>query len=125
SLVAAIMPTFWSFAAVLVFFGFAVSTMLTTANGFVQTTAEPRVRGRVLALYFAVLQGGTPIGAPLVGAAADTLGPRSTLVISGVAGLLTFTIGVVWLVTERQLRFHRRGGLRLSVTHAGRPGIDD
>ncbi|MGJ0203674.1 MFS transporter [Leucobacter sp. gxy201] len=125
SLLAAFMPTFWTFAATLIFFGFAVSTMLTTANGFVQTTADPVVRGRVLALYFAVLQGGTPIGAPLVGAAADALGARSTLVISGAAGLITFCIGVGWLITERQLRFHRRGGLRLGVTHAGRPGIDD
>lgn len=125
SLVAAVMPSFWAFAGVLVFFGFAVSTMLTTANGFVQTTTDPSVRGRVLALYFAVLVGGTPIGAPLVGAAADVLGPRSTLVISGAAGLVTFVIGLVWLFTERQLRFHRSGGLRVQVTHVGRPGIND
>lgn len=125
SLVAALMPTFWSFAATLVFFGLATSTMLTTANGFVQTTADPAVRGRVLALYMAILMGGTPIGAPLVGAAADALGARSTLVISAIAGLAAFGIGVGWLFTERRLRFHRDGGLRLRATHIGRPGIGD
>jgi MFS family permease len=125
SLVAALMPSFWTFAATLVFFGLAISTMLTTANGFVQTTADPAVRGRVLALYMAILMGGTPVGAPLVGAAADALGPRSTLVISGAAGLLAFGIGLAWLFTERELRFHRDRGLRFTVTHAGRPGVSD
>lgn len=125
SLVAALMPTFWTFAATLVFFGLAISTMLTTANGFVQTTADPAVRGRVLALYIAILMGGTPIGAPLVGAAADALGPRSTLVISAIAGLLAFGIGLTWLFTERRLRFHHDRGIRFTVTHAGRPGAED
>lgn len=125
SLVAAFMPTFWSFGAVLVLFGLATSTMLTTANGFVQSTSDPAVRGRVLALYMAILMGGTPIGAPLVGAAADALGPRSTLVISAIAGLVAFGIGMAWLVVARDLRLHRGPGLRIAVTHAGRPGLGD
>ncbi|PRI11321.1 MFS transporter [Leucobacter massiliensis] len=125
SVVAAVMPTFWTFAATLVFFGLAISTMLTTANGFVQTTADPAVRGRVLALYMAILMGGTPVGAPLVGFAADALGPRSTLVISAVAGLLAFGVGMTWLFTERRLRFHRERGLRFAVTHAGRPWLGE
>ncbi|UOQ58142.1 MFS transporter [Leucobacter allii] len=125
SLLAALMPSFWTFAATLVCFGLAISTMLTTANGFVQTTSDPAVRGRVLALYMAILMGGTPIGAPLVGLAADALGPRSTLVISAIAGLLAFGIGLAWLFVERGLRFHRGGGLRVTVTHAGRPGRGD
>ena len=125
SLVAAFMPTFWTFAGTLVFLGFSTSTLLTTANGFVQTTAAPHVRGRVIALYVAVLMGGTPLGAPLVGAAADGMGARSTLVISGVAALVSFLVGAVWLVTARKLRLHRGVGWRLRVTHAGRPSLDD
>ena len=124
SLVAALMPTFWTFALTLVFLGFAISTMLTTANGFVQTTADPAVRGRVLALYMAILMGGTPIGAPLVGAAADALGARSTLVISAIAAFLAFGVGMTWLLTARELRFHREGW-HWRVTHVGRPGLDD
>jgi hypothetical protein len=69
--------------------------------------------------------GGTPVGAPLVGAAADALGPRSTLFISAIAGFAAFGIGLAWLFTERDLRFHRDRGLHLRVTHAGRPGVDD
>lgn len=124
--VAALMPTFWSFAVSLVLLGFCTSTLLTTANGFVQTTTDPLVRGRVLALYFAILMGGTPIGAPIVGAAADALGARSTLVISSVAGFVACAAGLVWLLTERSLRFHVGPRARVTVTHAGRPhaGID-
>ena len=123
SLLGAAMPTFWSFASTLVFFGLATSTMLTTANGFVQTTSDPAVRGRVLALYMAILMGGTPIGAPLVGAAADALGPRSTFVISGIAALIAFGIGMTWLMWERQLRLRWDG--RFRVTHVGRPNLGD
>lgn len=125
SLLAALMPTFWTFALTLILLGFSIATLLATANGFVQTTTDPAVRGRVLALYVAVLMGGAPIGAPLVGIAADALGARSTLLISATAAFLAFGIGLTWLIVERQLRFHRDDGVRFSVTHAGRPGIHD
>ena len=70
------MPGYWAYAATLMFTGFAVVTMLTTANGYVQTTTDPALRGRVLALYMAILMGGTPIGAPIVGWVAAEFGPR-------------------------------------------------
>jgi len=75
----------------------------------------------VLALYMAILMGGAPIGAPLVGAAADALGARSTFVISGIAALLAFGIGVTWLIWKRELRIGWRSGIQ--VTHAGRPSV--
>ena len=65
SAVSSVMPGYWAYAATLMFTGFAVVTMLTTANGYVQTTTDPALRGRVLALYMAILMGGTPIGAPI------------------------------------------------------------
>ena len=125
SLAGALMPTFWTFAATLILLGFSTSSMLTTANGFVQTTADPRVRGRVLSLYLAILMGGTPVGAPIVGAVADAFGARWTLVSGAVAGLAACAIGVTWLIVERKLRIHLRTGRGIAVTHAGRPHIDD
>jgi MFS family permease len=124
-IVSALMPTFWSFAISLMLMGFTTVTLLTTANGFVQTTTEPALRGRVLALYLAVLMGGTPLGAPIVGAVSDAFGARWTLGVAAIAGMSAFTIGMVWLFRERQLRFHfgRRG--RVRVTHLGRPRVDD
>lgn len=123
---AAAMPTFWTFAASLVLLGYCTSTLLTTANGFVQTTTDPLVRGRVLALYFAVLMGGTPLGAPIVGAVADAWGARWTLFVAAAAGLAACGVGIVWLLTERSLRIHVGPRARVTFTHAGRPhaGID-
>ena len=124
---AAVMPTFWTFAATLVLLGYCTSTLLSTANGFVQTTSEPRVRGRVLSIYFAILMGGTPIGAPIVGAIADAMGARWGLGVAALSGFIAFGVGIGWLLVERRLRVHlRRGaGPHLTVTHVGRPGIDD
>ena len=41
------------------------------------------MRGRVMALYMAVLMGGTPIGAPLIGALAEAFGARWSLIAGG------------------------------------------
>ena len=55
-----------------------------------QTTTEPALRGRVLALYMAILMGGTPFGAPIVGWVADEFGPRTAILLGAAAAL------VVW-----------------------------
>lgn len=125
SLASALMPTFWTFALTLVALGYCTSTMLSTANGFVQTTTDPRLRGRVLSLYFAILMGGMPIGAPIVGAVADAFGPRWALGLAAFAGCAAFAVGVGWLLIGRNLRLHFGPGRRIRVTHAGRPGVDD
>lgn len=121
ALACALMPTFWTFAASLVLLGYMTSTLLSTANAFVQTTTDAAVRGRVLSLYFAILMGSTLIGAPLVGAAADAFGPRWGLGVAAAAGIAGFAVGLGWLVVERRLRIRIGEGRRLVVTHAGRP----
>ena len=45
------------------------------------------MRGRVMALYSVVFLGSTPIGGPIVGWLAEVAGPRSGLVLAGVAAL--------------------------------------
>ncbi|XPP27984.1 MAG: MFS transporter [Leucobacter sp.] len=121
ALICALMPSFWSFAAALVLLGYTTSTLLSTANAFVQTTTDPAVRGRVLSLYFAILMGSTLIGAPLVGAAADAFGPRWGLGVAALAGVSAFAVGLGWLIVERRLRLRLGPDRRLVVTHAGRP----
>ena len=70
-------------ALLLVPTGVAVLTFTTTANSTVQLGSAPHVRGRVMALYVLVFMGGTPIGAPLIGALAEAFGPRSSIVFGG------------------------------------------
>ena len=113
--VAGFMPTYWTYAATLMFTGFAVVTMLTTANGYVQTTTDPALRGRVLALYMAILMGGTPVGAPVVGWVAAEFGPRAAILLGAVAGAVAFAIGAIWLVASGRLRRHEDKRFRLSI----------
>ncbi|SDZ28147.1 MFS transporter [Herbiconiux ginsengi] len=106
ALAAALAPSYWVFAGALVLIGFSGQILMTTANGTVQTTTDQTMRGRVMALYMAIFMGGTPIGAPLVGAIANTLGPRWALGVAAVAGVAAFLIGAAWLVLHRRLRVH-------------------
>jgi len=118
ALVSAFMPTYWLYAVTLMFTGFAVVTTLTTANGYVQTTTDPSLRGRVLALYMAILMGGTPIGAPIVGWVAAQFGPRVAILLGGAAALVAFGIGLTWLLVSGRLHRHesRRFALSLDET---------
>jgi len=111
ALAAALSPGYWFFAAALVLIGFSGQILMTTANGTVQTTTDPRMRGRVMALYMAVFMGGTPIGAPLLGAVANTLGPRWALGTAALAGLVAFGVGAVWLVKYGRRQLTATGSL--------------
>lgn len=102
--VSSAMPTYAAYAVTLTFTGFMIVTLLTTANGYVQMTTDPALRGRVLALYMAVIMGSTPVGAPIAGWVADTFGPRSAIMLGGTAGLVACTIGTIWVVTSGRLR---------------------
>lgn len=114
SLISATMPTYALYAVTLMFVGFATVTILTTANGYVQTTTDPTVRGRVLALYMAVIMGATPVGAPIAGWVVDAFGPRAAIVLGGVAGLVACAIGAAWLLTSG--RVHRDADRRFRLT---------
>ncbi len=118
---AAFMPTYVLFALSCIPIGFAAITLMTTANGFVQTRTAPNMRGRVMALYLAIFVGGTPIGAPVVGWVANAFGPRWSLGVAAASGFVAAGVGLVYLITKRQLRMHydpeRR--LRFSFTTLG------
>jgi MFS family permease len=81
--VAGLMPSYLTFALMLPLCGVTALTMITAANAFVQMAAGPQMRGRVMALYMAIFMGGTPIGAPALGAIADAVGARWTLIGGG------------------------------------------
>ncbi|MGV2982516.1 MFS transporter [Microbacterium sp. AGC85] len=114
SMISSWMPSYWSYATVLIFVGFSTVTMLTTANGYVQTTTDPALRGRVLALYMAVVMGSTPIGAPIAGWITDAAGPRASIMFGGIAGLVAMAAGVTWMLASGRL--HRRENTRFRLT---------
>jgi MFS family permease len=112
--VAAVMPGPASFAIVLVVVGLAALTFMTASTSMMQLTTERAMRGRVLALRIAVVMGGTPIGAPLVGWVADRFGARWALGVGALSGLAAAGVALVYLVRHRSLRLQRDDGrLRL------------
>jgi MFS family permease len=118
---AAVMPTPWTFAIVLFVVGLAALTFMTASNSMMQLTTERGMRGRVLALRIAVVMGGTPIGAPLVGWVVDRFGARWALGVGALSGVAAAGVAVAYLVRHRNLRMHRIDGrLRLMLQPAPR-----
>jgi MFS family permease len=93
----------------------AALTVITTANAYVQTSVDPQMRGRVMALYLMIFMGGTPAGAPLIGWVAELLGARWSLLGGGIttaAGTLLVTLLLV-----------RRNGILVRPRLLPRPGV--
>lgn len=107
---AAMMPSPYLFAAVLFLVGLAALTFMTASNSMMQLTTERAMRGRVLALRIAVVMGGTPIGAPLVGWVVDRFGARWALAVGASSGLAAALVAVVYLIRHRNLRLSCDGG---------------
>ena len=100
--VAAMMPNYLLFGIVLFVIGLAAQTFTTSTNSIVQTSTEPGMRGRVIAILLAIALGGTPVGAPIVGWIADTFGPRWALGSGAAAGLLAAAVATVYLVRRHR-----------------------
>jgi MFS family permease len=115
-IVAAIAPSLWLFALLMVPIGMFGMTVNVTANSSVQMSTDPAMRGRVMALYMMVFMGGAPVGAPIAGWITDAYGVRAGLAVGGaIAATAAVAIGVV---------LARVGNLRLSVVwNGGHPQV--
>lgn len=116
SLAAGLMPDFWWFAATSSVIGFSCMTLLVTASAALQLASRDDMRGRVMAVYLAVFQGMSPLGALFFGWLGDATGPRSTLVAAGgasfaVAGAAALVLSVsgAGRVLLANIRWHREG----------------
>ncbi len=89
-------PTYGWYLIALPPAGMAALTAMTAANATLQLSVAPAMRGRVMALYIAVLFGGTPVGAPIVGWLAQEYGPRCPLIVGGaLTALSALTAGAL------------------------------
>jgi MFS family permease len=94
-LVTAAAPTAIVAAVALVVVGATSIAFLSTGNTTLQLAADPRFRGRVMALWAVAFLGSTPLGAPVIGAVSEHLSPRGGLVVGGVACLTAAAIGLL------------------------------
>jgi len=106
--VAALMPSYLLYAAALVPVGLASLTFMNACNTSIQLSTDPVMRGRVLAVYMVVLQGGTPIGAPLIGWVATAFGARWSLGIGAVIALLAGLGALILLNRQNNVTFRDR-----------------
>jgi MFS family permease len=102
--VAALMPTYLTFALMTPLLGLAALTMITAANTFVQLRTDAGMRGRVMALYMMIFIGGTPLGAPLIGWIGEVAGARWTLLVGGVATALGVLLSSAVYLRGREAR---------------------
>jgi MFS family permease len=111
---AAVMPNYWLFAGTLVMGGVAAMTFANASNTLMQLTTDAAMRGRVMAIRLAIMMGGTPIGAPIVGWVADHYGPRYSMGVAAISGVVATVVGLIYLSRHENLRVYVRSG-RLRV----------
>ncbi len=122
-LAAALAPRYGWFGLALVVIGAAAQTFTTSTNALVQMSTEPAMRGRVIAILFAIALGGTPIGAPIVGEIADRLGPRWALGVGAASALAAAIVAIHFLVSRRNLRVSLTSGWPLWRLDAAQPHV--
>jgi len=71
--------------------GWSFMFILNNTNSLVQTTIPDNLRGRVMAVYMTVFEGGMPFGSLIVGAAASIIDVRWVVIACGIV-LLAFAI---------------------------------
>ena len=101
--VAAIMPGYALFGLALMVVGVSAQTVTTSANGLVQLSTDPQMRGRVMALLLAIALGGQSLGAPFVGWVADRFGPRWAIGVGALAGFAAATVGLALALSRQRL----------------------
>jgi MFS family permease len=101
-LLAAMAPGFWSFGAALALVGVALLTFLNSSNALMQLTTPPPLRGRVMAIRMGIALGGTPLGAPIAGWVADQWGPRWSMGMGALAGILAAGVAAAYMLRHRE-----------------------
>jgi MFS family permease len=121
TLLGSVSPSFWLYAAVLIPVGLASITFLNSCNTTIQLSVEPQFRGRVLALYLAILQGGTAVGAPLMGWIGSEFGARWSVAAGGAVVLLTALFAII--VVSRRNSLSLRDNLRMVFRRRREPAL--
>ena len=109
----ALAPTLLVADLLIVLMGAASIGFIATANATLQLTADPAMRGRVMALYAMAFLGTTPIGAPLVGAIAQWTSPRVALLVGAVATVVSAGL----LMWRHQARLRTGEGADVAKIH--------
>ncbi len=97
---AAFMPNLATACVVLFFAGIVSIQFISFTTIILQLESEPRMRGRVMALWNMAFLGSTPVGGPVIGWIGEVAGPRAGVLVGGLAALAAGGIG--WLAMRRR-----------------------
>jgi MFS family permease len=97
SILVALSPPLWLAALLMVPMGIASMAFLASMNTTLQLNSSDEMRGRVMALYFVLFLGSTPIGAPIIGWVSEALNPRAALALGGIATIAACIYGYMRL----------------------------
>lgn len=122
TIAAASAPPLWLAVVLLVPLGAASMAFLATMNSTLQLTAADDMRGRVMAIYFVLFLGSTPIGAPIVGWLSEQFSPRVALAFGGVATILACLYGLAKLPQLGGERIAAEGGAELAAAGTSAAG---
>ncbi|MEO8711933.1 MAG: MFS transporter [Parafilimonas sp.] len=68
--------------------GFGMMSQITITNTLIQTTADPKMRGRMISIYAMAFFGMQPLGGLIVGTVSQHIGVADTVLIQGCIALL-------------------------------------
>ena len=123
---AALAPDMAAFLSLLAAMGFVNLICQAMANSSVQLAVDPELRGRVMGLYMLAFIGGSPFGAPAIGAITSHYGARVGMLVCGAVPAIAACVVAAALARRRaEARGHRREQLILGVGYRGtavRPG---
>ncbi|MFD6275283.1 MFS transporter [Streptomyces sp. NPDC060209] len=98
---AASMPSYVTFLALLLPAGFMLMTLNTAVSAFVQSEVSDAMRGRVMAVYTVISMGGAPIGGPAIGWISEHAGVRWGMASGAAAAVLAALTVALWLSRQR------------------------
>lgn len=115
SCIAAMSPSFLFFLLIQIPLGMATVQVMVTANALVQTSVAPDVRGRIMAVWGAVIMGLAPFISPLVGWIGSAFGARATVWFGAIGISAAFLVAAAYL--------YKRGGVDFHMSRT-RPWLD-
>jgi len=104
SMALAMSPHYVAYGILLMPVGYCMLAITNTANSTVQLSTPAVLRGRVMAVYMAVLNGGAPIGASLIGWIGTVLSPEWAILIGAIVAGVTGVGALIYLWRGRGLR---------------------
>lgn len=101
--------------------GFGMMAQSTISNTLIQTQVAPEMRGRVISIYAMLFFGMQPLGGLLIGFLSQHIGTPDTVLIEGVAALLSGAFYFYWLHRHKEAAAPGEGSEKVDLLKIQKP----